>query len=549
MSVKRYGLYIAYAPTVDLRREGLGRYLASFLKGAQQRDDAHFVVACPSWSRQSLADLFDSEGLLGERVTILSPDGEPYLLRLYERYQAYQQRRRTRVGLRQRLRLALHARLKRGRERIERHLAQAHSPRSLLALLGDLGGILLLALLAAPFALVAVLLGTVWRLLRPLTNRLVRAPLHQLRARLSGLLSDPKGDDWVVRVFRAMHQSESQRMKALIEGRDDVAAWYCPTAFWPEFNEIDVPRLMCVPDVVLNEFSIGFAEIGGDRFLDTFETVGRAIRSADHLVAYSQTIKWQTLVERYAVAAERVNVVPHAANRLDHLVEVVSGFDDPEATSLNYCRSLLLGALEKSSNPAYARGVRNRELKFLFYASQFRPNKNLLSLLKAYEFLLRRRFIPHKLLLTGDPQKMPEIEQYIRARNLEQDVICVPGLSLAELAACYKLADLAVNPSLSEGGCPFTFTEALSVGTPVVMANIPVTLEVLRGEELQQASLFDPYDWQDMAERIHWALNHHDELLALQLPAYEALCQRDWSDVAGEHIAILERISRDAVPS
>jgi len=59
-----------------------------------------------------------------------------------------------------------------------------------------------------------------------------------------------------------------------------------------------------------------------------------------------------------------------------------------------------------------------------------------------------------------------------------------PWLVEFRIAACYKLADLAVNPSLSEGGFPFTFTEALSVGTPVVMARIPVTEEIIPGQHI-----------------------------------------------------------------
>jgi glycosyltransferase involved in cell wall biosynthesis len=103
---------------------------------------------------------------------------------------------------------------------------------------------------------------------------------------------------------------------------------------------------------------------------------------------------------------------------------------------------------------------------------------------------------------------------------------------------------LAVNPSLSEGGCPFTFTEALSVDTPVVMARIPVTEEVLTDPQLQEISFFDPYDWQDCARRIEWGLAHPQELLARQRITYDQLSQRSWSDVVNEHIEVLDRISR-----
>jgi len=203
----------------------------------------------------------------------------------------------------------------------------------------------------------------------------------------------------------------------------------------------------------------------------------------------------------------------------------------------------LVNAIKVSFNQTYAKGFQNCELKFFFYASQLRPNKNVLTLLRAYEYLLRRRFIGHKLIMTGNPYGWGPVQQFIEEHHLENDVLFLHGLKVQELAACYKLADLAVNPSLSEGGCPFTFTEALSVNTPVVMARIPVTEEVLTDPELQEMTFFDPYDWQSLAERIEWAMAHRDDLLAIQRRTYTELSQRTWADVVDEHLVMLEQIA------
>jgi glycosyltransferase involved in cell wall biosynthesis len=140
---------------------------------------------------------------------------------------------------------------------------------------------------------------------------------------------------------------------------------------------------------------------------------------------------------------------------------------------------------------------------------------------------------------------MPEIDEFIRDHNLANDVLCLHGLTVPELAACYKLADLAVNPSLSEGGCPFTFSEALSVGTPVVMARIAVTEEVITDPELRAMMLFDPYIWQDIADRIEWAIQNRDRLRSIQIAAFKAISLRTWDDVVADHIKILTRISAE----
>lgn len=364
--------------------------------------------------------------------------------------------------------------------------------------------------------------------------------------RLRVAVGAPKEDAFVLRLYRGLERVESDRMLQLIDKMTEVKAWYSPTAFWPAFNKIQAPRLMCVPDVVLSDFPIGFSKVGGERFLQVYERVEAAIHGGQHFVTYSQSVKWDTLVERYAVSPSAVSVVHHAPNDLSSRV-TVNGFSDVDATSKNYCMTLFKRALKKSSNYSYSSSFSNGDAKFIFYASQFRPNKNVISLLKAYKHLLRNDFIRHKLILTGHADGFPVVKDFIRDNHLENDVLCVHGLTVQELAACYKLADLAVNPSLSEGGCPFTFTEALSVATPVVMARIPVTEEVLVDSELQEVTFFNPYDWKDIADRIKWGIHNRDELLAVQTDAYELLSKRNWTDVVNEHIDILDKISRTEI--
>src|SRR3954454_22633869 len=92
MSVKVYGIYLAYAPTIDLQYQGLGRYLAYFLKAAAKRSDVRFVVACPSWTKEGLLKLCASEGLAAGTFDIISLPEKPLLLRAYKRSLQYKRR-------------------------------------------------------------------------------------------------------------------------------------------------------------------------------------------------------------------------------------------------------------------------------------------------------------------------------------------------------------------------------------------------------------------------------------------------------------------------
>lgn len=541
--MKKFGIYLAYAPGVNLRNEGLGRYLAAFLNGAAGRDDVKFVLVCPSWSKQALQDLFLSEGVQHNLFELISPPKSPMLLQIYEAYTA-RKRKIKGLSIKQRLAKKLLTWQIKLTSHFENRLISLDSYSGVFRLGSEAAALFLLALLLSPLLILVPIYALVLKL-KTVARRALRPVMRKVN-RLRAAIGAPKEDEFVLRLYRGLEQVESDRMQQLIAKMADVKAWYCPTAFWPEFNKIQAPRLMCVPDVVLSDFPIGFSKVGGERFLQVYERVEAAIHGGEHFVTYSESVKWDTLVERYAVKPSNISVVYHAPNDLSSWV-TVNGFSDVEITSKNYCKTLFKRVMKKSSNYSYSSTFSNADAKFIFYASQFRPNKNVISLLKAYKYLIRNDFIRHKLILTGHADGFPEVREFIRDNYLENDVLCVHGLTVQELAACYKLADLAVNPSLSEGGCPFTFSEALSVATPVVMARIPVTEEVLVDSDLQKLTFFNPYDWKDIADRIQWGILNRDELLDVQKGVYEALSKRNWTDVVNEHIDVLDKISRPEV--
>lgn len=539
--MKRYGIFIAYPPQVDLRKEGLGRHLASFIKGAEQREDVSFVLACPNWSKKSIEDLFESEQVNASRITIISPAGSPLLLRSFELVQKLKTRRKKkRISLLSKLRRRASKMAGKTQAEIESFAVSSRSIWRIAPLLPVLAILL-------PFAAIAYLARAlplaIYSVLKSFSDRsTILRRIRRKRHLISRILQQPKGSGIVRHLYQLMADHESTLVAEMCNRQSDVIAWYTPTAFWKSFNKIQKPRLMCVPDVVLSEFPVEFGAMGGEIIVASLREIEAAIRGCENFVTYSEKVKWETLVDRYFIDPSKVSVVHHAPNELNDLV-LPTGFSNISLTSRNYCQTLVSNALARTSQTRYDREFKNKSFKYIFYASQLRPNKNVITLLRAYEYLLREKFTPYKLVMTGNMEHYLPVKEYVESRNLQHDVIFLSGLQASELAACYKLATLAVNPSISEGGCPFTFTEAMSVGTPVVMARIPVTEEVLFESELQATSLFDPYDWREMAEKIAWGIENRDLLITLQQPVYERLASRDWSNVVGEHLEILDQIA------
>lgn len=536
MPLKTYGIFTAYGPGTEFRYEGLGRYLATFVRQGIADPEVRFLIACPSWSRQALSDLLRDAGVDPKRYEFVGPERRPLLLSLYEALS------RLRAGRRR----GAARSLGRFKTFLSDHFAWAartlgvtRNPVTFALSALYVAGLGLLSLVFVALGLVVPLVQLGLRRWGAPVSSLVQQGIGRgtsILRRILRISADGTFRSWL---FQFMHRNEVEAIVEEITPRSEVIAWYCPTAMWPSIARAGVPSLICVPDVVLSEFPVAFATSGGEPMAEMYKGIQATLAHARNFVTYSDRTKWAVMVDRFGVDPDRITVIPHAPNRLDQLIEV-TGFDDREAASEAYCRTLVEAALQKAAG-AYPRDFHGTDFRFIFYASQLRPSKNVVQLLRAFRYLLKERYFGRKLVLTADPRSYMPVFDYVHAHGLQNDVVFVPGLTDAQLAAFYKLADLAVCPSMSEGGMPFTFTEAISVGTPVVMSDIPVTREVLAGDELQDLMLFDPYDWQSMARRIEEALAEPDALYRKQRSFYDrALASRTWGEVVAEHLAIMD---------
>ena len=231
----------------------------------------------------------------------------------------------------------------------------------------------------------AALFIAVWPKLRTRLNQ-IRLVRHYSKA-IIRVKNKPQASSTTVRLYRFMEEAEARLLLKHLTAEWIFRHGTCLRSSGRTFNQIEAPRLTCVPDVVLSDSPVGFSSIGDDQFLQTFGLVEATIEGGDHFVTYSEHIKYRTLVERYQVSPRAIDVVPHGANRLDDLI-VVSGFPDNEAATDAICVDLFRLALNKAIGTQHASNFDSGDVEFIFYASQFRPNKNVITLLRAYEHLL-----------------------------------------------------------------------------------------------------------------------------------------------------------------
>lgn len=541
--MKTYGIFTAYSPDTRFEHEGLGRYLATFLKASEGRENVRFAVACPSWSRKALTELFDSFDVDANSYSFVGPAKLPLALQIRT---AFKSKKKRRSGINRREKVANFGR--RVFDHLRSIVGEILASRNPLQMLGLMLYLLPYLIIFLPLGLAALVVLACAMTVKLSLQAFRRRPARyfmKIGRGIKRVLGKFDRRYLMAGVYRAMLRRELQAIVSHAAQRSDVAAWYCPTALWPAVHSLAAPKLICIPDMVLSEFPVPFAGDGEGLRL-TYQDVVQTVSQPAHFVTYSERTKWSIAVDRFGIDPAHVSVIAHGANDLSAHT-TITGFPDLVQTGRNYREQLLARALHQRGQ--YFRPATYQvDFPYIFYASQFRPSKNLNVLLRAYEELQRNRHFGRKLILTGNVAMSPDAQRFVQRSNLHNDVVFLPGLSTAQLAAAYSLADLAVNPSLSEGGMPFTFTEALSVGTPVVMGDIEVTREVLVDNDVLDATLFDPYDWRALADKIEWALANREHLYSLQRQFYDAhLATRTWSDVVDDHIQILDRLTAERV--
>jgi glycosyltransferase involved in cell wall biosynthesis len=131
------------------------------------------------------------------------------------------------------------------------------------------------------------------------------------------------------------------------------------------------------------------------------------------------------------------------------------------------------------------------------------------------------------------------LDLFVSEHRLDAWVLFASGVSNQVLSSLYCWASLAVNPTLFEGGFPFTFTEAYSVGTPSLLSDIPMVREKVLDDSLRNTMLFDPFNPQDLADKIQWGLMHQEQLVELQRTLFEAF--PTWTAVAQRYSESLRR--------
>jgi glycosyltransferase involved in cell wall biosynthesis len=528
--MKKVGIFLGYNPEQTLKNQGISRLLGFLLSGALNSTSIKVVLATPGWSRKDLAELLNDLRIKESEIEIISTNGQLNLLRL----------RRWGKGLKERKFLNLwnifkaffiketDKPKKSWKSKIANFIAFFLSDTFLLKMLVFLILIVFLAILIGPFVLL-------YRIIKPIRTRLrkfLRFAFNILIAP-SGIIKQIGITNAVWQVIRA---KEMERLIKIINKHIDIDAWFIPCAFWPEIVEIKKRKVVCVPDIVFLEFPIKYANFYSEI---VFNNMKQVIYSADSLITYSLHVKENHLEKGLSVDPKKITVINHGY--VDLSIYLKDKFKDKGNIPMRHRALEIMREFQqkKYGNDFFLRTIDFNHFNYIFYSSQIRGHKNFINLVKAYEILVKKYNKNLKLVVTADYEAESNILDYIQKKQLHYDILSFHSVPSEVLAALNHLAVCSVTPTLFEGGFPFTFNEAYSVGTPSVISAIPVVLELVKDEELRNVMLFDPTDPEDIAQKVAWAVDNRQKLFDMEKHLFEQFRSRSWEIVAEEYFNVI----------
>jgi len=181
---------------------------------------------------------------------------------------------------------------------------------------------------------------------------------------------------------------------------------------------------------------------------------------------------------------------------------------------------------------------------FLLFVGTLEPRKNLLTLLKAFDQILRHTsFRPQLVVAGGEGWLMDETFSFMQDSGINEQLRLTGYLDDEELRALYSSCKVFVYPSLYEGfGLPPL--EAMACGAPVVASRIPALQETLA----DAAALVEPLDAGGLAESIIELLQSDERRRAVSAAGLKHVAQYSWDKAAKQTYEVYEKVRRKSKP-
>ncbi|MDJ0582434.1 glycosyltransferase family 1 protein [Crocosphaera sp.] len=226
-------------------------------------------------------------------------------------------------------------------------------------------------------------------------------------------------------------------------------------------------KIMTIHDLTF----IKFPEYSTNIVKGYIDRIKRCLSWTDAIITFSENTK-KDITELLNIDPNIIYVTPQASRY-----------------SSNYLKSKLLDNNSHLINDYL-------EQPYFLFVSTLEPRKNILTLIKAFEYLKNNHKIPHKLILIGKKGwNYKKILEKIETSQFKEYIKHLDYISDELVAIFYSQAEAFIYPSFYEGfGLPVL--EAMTLGSPVITSNTSSLPEVAGNAALY----IDPNNYYELAE-------------------------------------------------
>ncbi len=194
--------------------------------------------------------------------------------------------------------------------------------------------------------------------------------------------------------------------------------------------------------------------------------------------------------------------------------------------------------LSRKSNILKKNKLRSR--KYLFYAGNVYPHKNLDIVLDALYYLRNNcKGLNLSFVIAGNLRRFEErLKRRIKTLNLEDNIKLLGFINDEEMSLLYNHSMAFVYPSLSEG-FGLQGLEAISSGTILIASDIPVFREIYGSF----AYYFDPYNYRSLAKVVKKIFQmDREERKRYLVTARKFIKRYSWEKMANDTFNIYKNI-------
>lgn len=310
--------------------------------------------------------------------------------------------------------------------------------------------------------------------------------------------------------FRLVRILGEQMWVPFICNKLDIDVFFSPCNIAPLF--VKAPTVLTLFDVHWLVYPHMFSKA---KRLYLKNAIKHSLVKAQKVITISDNSK-KDIIEIFGVSEHKINVIPCG---LDPFFKIVKN-------------EVKLFNVKKKYH------INN---KFIFFTAQLHKRKNVITLLKAYHELKKRKKIEHNLVIAGGKgDGYEDMRSYLSEHGLENNVVlcgCVPN---DDLRLLYNNADIFVYPSLYEGfGLPII--EAMACGTPVITSNVSSLPEVAG----DAAILIDPLNVEELANAIDRVLSDKNLREDLINKGFKRISEFSWEKAAQKTLSVFEEVYRE----